>query len=124
MDSEAEEERKGPRGILFSRRPTLEDFPTERNGLWLLKNRDFRNRANFEDRKCLAEQRKSFVAHPDAMFFLRISPQVSFSTAHEPRFRLIRDSESTRHAKIFLSHHLKHLIMPKEHREWQGSRTH
>jgi hypothetical protein len=29
----------------------------------------------FEDRKCLAEQRKSFVAHPDAMFFLRISPK-------------------------------------------------
>jgi len=30
---------------------------------------------NLGDRKCLAEQRKSFVEHPDAMFFLRISPR-------------------------------------------------
>ena len=32
-------------------------------------------RQNFEDRKCLAEQRTSFVEHPDAIFFLWISPR-------------------------------------------------
>jgi hypothetical protein len=31
-------------------------------------------RGNFGDRKCLAEQRKSFVGHPSAIVFLRISP--------------------------------------------------
>src|SRR5713226_2253428 len=36
--------------------------------------------ANLGDRKCLAEQRKSFVEHPDAMQFLRISGQRGFST--------------------------------------------
>jgi hypothetical protein len=30
------------------------------------------------DRKCLAEERKSFVEHPDAMQFLRISGQQVF----------------------------------------------
>jgi hypothetical protein len=34
--------------------------------------------ANLGDRKCLAEQRKSFVEHPDAMQFLRISGQRVF----------------------------------------------
>jgi hypothetical protein len=33
---------------------------------------------NLGDRKCLAEQRKSFVEHPDAMQFLRISGQRVF----------------------------------------------
>jgi hypothetical protein len=30
-------------------------------------------RTNFGDRKCLTEQRKSFVGHPDAIQFLQIS---------------------------------------------------
>jgi hypothetical protein len=30
-------------------------------------------RANFGDRNCLTEQRKSFVGHPDAIQFLQIS---------------------------------------------------
>jgi hypothetical protein len=30
-------------------------------------------RGNFGDRKCPAEQGKSFVGHPDAIFFRRIS---------------------------------------------------
>jgi len=38
-------------------------------------------RANFGDRKCLIVQRKSFVGHPDAIQFPRISGNVSFSTA-------------------------------------------
>jgi hypothetical protein len=32
-------------------------------------------RANFGDGKWLAEQRKSFIAHPDVIFFSRISPK-------------------------------------------------
>ncbi len=34
--------------------------------------------ANLGDRKCLAEQRKSFVGHPDAILFLRNSREGVF----------------------------------------------
>jgi hypothetical protein len=30
------------------------------------------NQYNFEDRKCLGDPNKSFVGHPDAIYFLRI----------------------------------------------------
>jgi hypothetical protein len=50
---------------------------------------------NLGDRKCLAEQRKSFVEHPDAMQFLRISgqrvfqhPQAITPTTDRPGFKL------------------------------------
>jgi hypothetical protein len=36
---------------------------------------------NFGDRKCLAEQRKSFVGDPDAIFIPADFSDVSFSTA-------------------------------------------
>jgi hypothetical protein len=32
-------------------------------------------RGNFGDRKCLAEEKKLFVGHPNAIVFLRISPE-------------------------------------------------
>jgi hypothetical protein len=39
-------------------------------------------RGNSGDRKCLADERRSFVGHPDAISFLRISRMGVF---HQPR---------------------------------------
>jgi hypothetical protein len=51
----------------------------ERNGEWLLKNPHFpQNSRNCGDRKCLGKIRKSFVGHPGAILFLRISPEGVF----------------------------------------------
>jgi hypothetical protein len=47
----------------------------------LKKSISTKNGVILRDGKCLGDQRKSFVGHPDATLFCDLFPQVSFSTA-------------------------------------------
>jgi len=40
-------------------------------------------RTNLGDRKCLSDSRRSFIAHPDAIYFLPIS-RSEFFNSHSP----------------------------------------
>src|ERR1035437_6098561 len=55
-----------------------------KSGVGVEKVRFPQNSKQLGDRKCLGKPRKSFVGHPNAILFLRISRRVSFSTAESP----------------------------------------
>jgi hypothetical protein len=49
-----------------------------KTGVGVEKLRFLQNSQNLGDRKCLGKLRKSFVGHPDAILFLRISRERVF----------------------------------------------